>query len=65
METKTFFFKNFYVFWERIWEEEGQEERGWERILSRLCTVSVEPDAGFKLMNREFMTWAKIKSQDA
>ena len=25
--------------------------------------LNAEPDAGLKLMNREIMTWAKIKSQ--
>ena len=30
-----------------------------ERIPSRLCTVSTEPNAGLKLMNHEIMTWAE------
>ena len=38
-------------------------ERGTETILSRLPTVSSEPDAGFELTNHELVTWAKIKSQ--
>ena len=41
----------------------GRAERGRERILSRLCAVSAEPDVGFDLMNHEILTWAKIKSQ--
>ena len=33
---------------------QGEEER--ERIPSRLCAVSTEPDAGLEAMNREIMT---------
>ena len=33
----------------------GGAEREEERILSRLCTVSKEPDAGLELMNHEIM----------
>ena len=40
---------------------EGQKGR--ERIPSRVCTVSTEPDVGLKFMNPEIMTWAKTKSQ--
>ena len=47
---------------ERAWAGEGQREKGRERILSRLYTVSTEPCLGFKLMNHEIMTWAKVKS---
>ena len=35
---------------------EGQRERERERIPSRLCSVSAEPDAGLELTNREIMT---------
>ena len=35
---------------------EGQREKGRERILSRLCTVSTEPHAGLKLTNYEITT---------
>ena len=35
-------------------EEERERER--EKILSRLCTVSAEPDKGFNLTNDEIMT---------
>ena len=34
----------------------GGAEREGERIPSRLCTVSVEPDAGLKPVNHEIMT---------
>ena len=34
----------------------GEAEREGERIPSRLCTDSVEPDAGLDLMNPEIMT---------
>ena len=41
----------------------GGGAEGWkERIPSRLCAVSAEPDAGLNLTNREIMTWAEIKS---
>ena len=43
--------------------EEGQRERGRERIPGRLCAVSAEPNAGLELMNCEIMTWAETKSQ--
>ena len=36
-------------------EAEREEERR-ERILSRLCSVSVEPNAGLKPRNLEIMT---------
>ena len=41
----------------------GGAEREGEKIPSRLCAVSAEPDAGLKLTNPEIMTWAEIKSQ--
>ena len=37
-------------------------ERGRERIPSRLCAVSTEPNTGLEVTNREIMTRAKIKS---
>ena len=43
--------------------EEGQRERGRERIPRRVHTVSAEPDAGPNLRNSEIMTRAEIKSQ--
>ena len=45
----------------RVQVGEGQRERR-ERIPKRLHAVSAEPDAGLKLMNREIMTYAKVKS---
>ena len=42
---------------------EGQRERERERISSRLCIVSTEPNAGLESMNHVIMTWAKTKSQ--
>ena len=33
-----------------------------ETILSRLHSVSTEPNVGFELTNRKIMTWAEIKS---
>ena len=41
------FFKFIYLFW----GGEGQRERGRERILSRLCNVSMEPDTGLDITN--------------
>ena len=32
------------------------KERGRQRIPSRLCTISTEPDAGLERMNCEIMT---------
>ena len=34
--------------------------RGTEKIPSRLCTVSTEPNAGLEPTNRDIMTWAKV-----
>ena len=34
----------------------AERERQTDRLPSRLCTVSTEPDAGLKLMNWETMT---------
>ena len=50
----TTFFKNF--------ERERESRGGGERILSRPQAVSVKPDLGLNLTNRD-MTWAKIKGQ--
>ena len=41
----------------------GEAERARERTPSRLCTVSLESDAGLEPTNCEIMTWAKIKIQ--
>ena len=41
---------------------EGQRERKRDRIPSRLCSFSVEPDVGLELTNLKIMTRAKIKS---
>ena len=40
-------------------------EKGRQRIPSRLRAVSAEPDVGLELTDREIMTCAEIKSQDA
>ena len=39
-------------------EREGDTE---SKAGSRLQAISTEPDAGLELMNREIMTWAKVK----
>ena len=43
---------------------EGRVERGRERIPSRLCTISDEPDSGLELTNCEIVTGAEVKRQD-
>ena len=48
---------------ERERTSRGGAERGRQRILSRLCAVSTEPDVGLEPTNREMMTQAEIKSQ--
>ena len=61
-----FFFFNIYLFLrerQRVTrggaEREGDTESG---AGSSLWAVSTEPDAGLKLMNCEFMTWAEVGS---
>ena len=55
-----FFKKRFHLLkmciFERDRESKGGAERERERISSRLCIVSTEPDAGQGLMNHEVMT---------
>ena len=53
-----FFFFNVYLFIlkERVFEQGRGTEMGRERIPSRLCAVSTEPDAGLDLTNHEIMT---------
>ena len=48
---------------ERERENRGGAGREGERIPSRLCAVSTEPDARLKPTDREIVIWAKIKSQ--
>ena len=56
-----FFLKFIYFETGRAQVEEEQREK--ERIPSRLCTVSSEPNAGLDPMDHENMAWAEIKSQ--
>ena len=62
-----FSLKFIYLFWERERVSKHKQgrgrDRGRERIPSRLCTVSTEPDVGLKPMNCEIMTWAETKSR--
>ena len=44
-------------------QRRGREREKGERIPSRLCTVSAEPDVGLDPTNHEIMTRAEIKSQ--
>ena len=57
------FLSNLFILRERAWAGVEQKERERERILSRLCTVITEPDAGLELMNHKILTWAESKSQ--
>ena len=41
---------------ENVSERGAERERGRERIPSRLCAVSVDPDVGLSLTNHEIMT---------
>ena len=45
-----------FIYFEGERSGEGQRERGSERIPSRLCAISREPDVGLELTNREFVT---------
>ena len=47
---------------ERICTSGGGAEKRRDRILSRLHTVSAEPDMGLKLRNCETITQAELKS---
>ena len=61
MTYKNSFLKKF-IYFERGWR--GRErERETERILSRLCAVSIEPNMGLNVTNCEIMTQAKTESQ--
>ena len=51
-----FFLMFLFILRERVSAGEGQRERGRERIPSRLCAVSAEPDAGLDLTTCEIMT---------
>ena len=57
-----FFFLMFIYFLERKRERTSREgaEIGGQRIQSRLCTDSREPDAGLELTNHEMMTELKL-----
>ena len=41
----------------------GGVERKGQRIRSRLCADSSEPDVGLELTNCEIMTWMKLDTQ--
>ena len=51
-----------FVYFEREHEQGRGSEKGRERIPSRLCAASTEPDIGLELKNCEIMTWAENKS---
>ena len=49
------FFLSLFIYFERERESMSREGQK-DRISSRLCTVSTEPDAGLELTNWEIMT---------
>ena len=56
----------FIYFWEKERERESVSRGSREgdtasKAGSRLRTVSTEPDMGLELMDREIMTWAKVR----
>ena len=55
-----FFFLSLFIYFEeageRKREERDRDKERIERIPSRLCTVSTEPDVGLEPMNHEIMT---------
>ena len=61
--TVIIFYSVLLLFWGvgggRAQARERQRERKGQRIQSKLCTDSIEPDVGLKLMNHEITAWAK------
>ena len=57
-------FLNIFIYFEseraRRWGRGRERERGREGIASRLRTVSVEPEVGLELTNRESVTCAEV-----
>ena len=55
-----FFIMLVYLFWERehMWVGEGQREN-----LKQAVCCPCRTNSGHRLMNREIMTWAEVKSQ--
>ena len=51
-----FCFTSICIYFERDRVSRGGEERGGDRIPSRLCTVRTEPSVGLDLTNYEIMT---------
>ena len=47
--------KMFIYFWERESKQRRGRERGRERIPSKFCTISSEPDSGLEFTNYEIM----------
>ena len=58
-----YFFLKVHLFILKEGDRQRDREKRRERIPSRFCTVSVEPDMGLKLTNHEPMTWAEIKGR--
>ena len=58
------FLKCLFIYFERqpVLMSWGGAENERERVPSRFCTVSEEPEVGLSLMNHEIMTWARIKN---
>ena len=64
-----FFLLTLFIYFERDRERKkenmnrGGTEKGRERIPTRLCAPSTEPDVGLEPTNYEIMAWAEIKSR--
>ena len=56
---RSFVFK--FIYLERVSKKGRGGERGRERILSRLHTVTAEPDVGLSPRNYEITTWTKLR----
>ena len=52
-----------FISWEKesIHKQGKGKERGVQRIPSRLCADSREPNEGLELTNHEIMTWAEVR----
>ena len=54
------FFLMFIYIWERGCKRGRVRERGRQKIRSRLCAGSGEPNAGLELVSCEIITWAEV-----
>ena len=52
------YFLKVYLSWKREYEWKKEKRKRRERIPSRFCAVSVEPNSGLDLKNHNIMIWA-------